>query len=153
MHFSLTLESVASVCNLEALEFLYWGAVLGWLVTYCVEHSKMSKGEIRAVITGSIETLDHPRTAHKKHSHSWMLLPPSPYSIQSVTIHWRKHRFSLQFFLSDSEETTLPTANTTNANFSVPENQAAILHARNLFFLPVRKLHLLVFCCLPVMFA
>ncbi|KAH0521544.1 Adenylate cyclase type 2 [Microtus ochrogaster] len=40
------------------------------------------------------------------------------------------------FFLSDSEETTLPTANTTNANFSVPENQAAILHARNLFFLP-----------------
>ncbi|CAO2592105.1 Adenylate cyclase type 2 [Lemmus lemmus] len=40
------------------------------------------------------------------------------------------------FFLSDSEETTLPTANISNANFSVPENQAAILHARNLFFLP-----------------
>nr|XP_048314638.1 adenylate cyclase type 2 isoform X2 [Myodes glareolus] len=40
------------------------------------------------------------------------------------------------FFLSDSEETTLPTANTSNANFSVTENQAAILHARNLFFLP-----------------
>ncbi|XP_036062606.1 adenylate cyclase type 2 isoform X2 [Onychomys torridus] len=40
------------------------------------------------------------------------------------------------FFLSDSEETTLPTSNTSNANFSVPENQAAILHARKLFFLP-----------------
>ncbi|XP_021091240.2 adenylate cyclase type 2 isoform X2 [Mesocricetus auratus] len=40
------------------------------------------------------------------------------------------------FFLSDSEETALPTANTSNANFSVSENQAAILHARNLFFLP-----------------
>ncbi|XP_052598900.1 adenylate cyclase type 2 isoform X2 [Peromyscus californicus insignis] len=40
------------------------------------------------------------------------------------------------FFLSDSDETTLPTANTSNANFSVPENQAAILHARKLFFLP-----------------
>ncbi|XP_051007010.1 adenylate cyclase type 2 [Acomys russatus] len=40
------------------------------------------------------------------------------------------------FFLSDSEETTLPTANASNANFSVLDNQAAILHARNLFFLP-----------------
>ncbi|XP_042117289.2 adenylate cyclase type 2 isoform X2 [Peromyscus maniculatus bairdii] len=40
------------------------------------------------------------------------------------------------FFLSDSDETTLPTANTSNANFSVPENQAALLHARKLFFLP-----------------
>ncbi|KAL6087395.1 hypothetical protein STEG23_037934, partial [Scotinomys teguina] len=40
------------------------------------------------------------------------------------------------FFLSDSEETTLPTANTSNANFSVPENQAAILYAQKLFFLP-----------------
>lgn len=40
------------------------------------------------------------------------------------------------FFLSNSEETTLPTANTSNANVSVPDNQASILHARNLFFLP-----------------
>uniref|UniRef100_UPI00402B8820 adenylate cyclase type 2 n=1 Tax=Arvicanthis niloticus TaxID=61156 RepID=UPI00402B8820 len=40
------------------------------------------------------------------------------------------------FFLSNSAETTLPTANTSNANVSVPDNQAAILHARNLFFLP-----------------
>ncbi|XP_059132323.1 adenylate cyclase type 2 [Peromyscus eremicus] len=40
------------------------------------------------------------------------------------------------FFLSDSDETTLPTANTSNANSSVLENQAAILHARKLFFLP-----------------
>ncbi|XP_051038596.1 adenylate cyclase type 2 isoform X2 [Phodopus roborovskii] len=40
------------------------------------------------------------------------------------------------FFLSDSEETALSTANTSNANFSVSENQAAILHARSLFFLP-----------------
>ncbi|XP_038947960.1 adenylate cyclase type 2 isoform X1 [Rattus norvegicus] len=42
----------------------------------------------------------------------------------------------LLFFLSNSEETTLPTANTSNANVSVPDNQASILHARNLFFLP-----------------
>ncbi|XP_060236349.1 adenylate cyclase type 2 isoform X2 [Meriones unguiculatus] len=40
------------------------------------------------------------------------------------------------FFLSDPEETTLLTANTSNANVSVPDNQAAILHAQNLFFLP-----------------
>ncbi|NP_705762.2 adenylate cyclase type 2 [Mus musculus] len=40
------------------------------------------------------------------------------------------------FFLSNSEETTLPTANASNANVSVPDNQTAILHARNLFFLP-----------------
>uniref|UniRef100_A0A8C2UTQ9 Adenylate cyclase type 2 n=1 Tax=Chinchilla lanigera TaxID=34839 RepID=A0A8C2UTQ9_CHILA len=39
------------------------------------------------------------------------------------------------FFLSDSE-TILQTANTSNANFSASPNQAAILRAQNLFFLP-----------------
>lgn len=53
---------------LKPWSFRTEGAVLWWLVTYCVEHPKMSKGEMRAVITGSIETLDHPRTAHKKQS-------------------------------------------------------------------------------------
>ncbi|XP_069898264.1 adenylate cyclase type 2 isoform X2 [Dipodomys merriami] len=40
------------------------------------------------------------------------------------------------FFLSDSEETVPPTANTTNSSFSATNNQAAILRAQNLFFLP-----------------
>ncbi|XP_011915908.1 PREDICTED: adenylate cyclase type 2 isoform X2 [Cercocebus atys] len=40
------------------------------------------------------------------------------------------------FFLSDSEETIPPTANTTNTSFSASNNQAAILRAQNLFFLP-----------------
>nr|XP_030859316.2 adenylate cyclase type 2 isoform X2 [Gorilla gorilla gorilla] len=40
------------------------------------------------------------------------------------------------FFLSDSEETIPPTANTTNTSFSASNNQVAILRAQNLFFLP-----------------
>ncbi|PNJ34086.1 ADCY2 isoform 5 [Pongo abelii] len=40
------------------------------------------------------------------------------------------------FFLSDSEETIPPTANTTNTSFSASNNQLAILRAQNLFFLP-----------------
>ncbi|XP_021114257.1 adenylate cyclase type 2 isoform X2 [Heterocephalus glaber] len=40
------------------------------------------------------------------------------------------------FFLSDSEETVLPTANASNTNFSASPNQAAILRAQSLFFLP-----------------
>uniref|UniRef100_A0A8I3W2L1 Adenylate cyclase type 2 n=1 Tax=Callithrix jacchus TaxID=9483 RepID=A0A8I3W2L1_CALJA len=40
------------------------------------------------------------------------------------------------FFLSDSEETIPPTANTSNTSFSASNNQAAILRAQNLFFLP-----------------
>ncbi|XP_033034660.1 adenylate cyclase type 2 isoform X1 [Trachypithecus francoisi] len=40
------------------------------------------------------------------------------------------------FFLSDSEETIPPTANATNTSFSASNNQAAILRAQNLFFLP-----------------
>lgn len=40
------------------------------------------------------------------------------------------------FFLSNSEETNLPTANTSNTNMSDPDNQAANLHARKLYFLP-----------------
>ncbi|KAL2779859.1 adenylate cyclase type 2 [Daubentonia madagascariensis] len=40
------------------------------------------------------------------------------------------------FFLSDSEEMILPTANTSNTSFSASNNQAAILRAQNLFFLP-----------------
>nr|XP_055223518.1 adenylate cyclase type 2 isoform X6 [Gorilla gorilla gorilla] len=42
----------------------------------------------------------------------------------------------LLFFLSDSEETIPPTANTTNTSFSASNNQVAILRAQNLFFLP-----------------
>ncbi|PNI38520.1 ADCY2 isoform 2 [Pan troglodytes] len=42
----------------------------------------------------------------------------------------------LLFFLSDSEETVPPTANTTNTSFSASNNQVAILRAQNLFFLP-----------------
>uniref|UniRef100_A0A8B9X693 Adenylate cyclase type 2 n=1 Tax=Bos mutus grunniens TaxID=30521 RepID=A0A8B9X693_BOSMU len=40
------------------------------------------------------------------------------------------------FFLSDSEETILPTANASNTSLSGASNQAAILRAQNLFFLP-----------------
>ncbi|XP_070332571.1 adenylate cyclase type 2 isoform X3 [Odocoileus virginianus] len=40
------------------------------------------------------------------------------------------------FFLSDSEETILPTANASNMSLSAASNQAAILRAQNLFFLP-----------------
>uniref|UniRef100_A0A2K5QY86 Adenylate cyclase type 2 n=1 Tax=Cebus imitator TaxID=2715852 RepID=A0A2K5QY86_CEBIM len=40
------------------------------------------------------------------------------------------------FFLSDSEETIPPTANTSNTSSSASNNQAAILRAQNLFFLP-----------------
>ncbi|XP_055410929.1 adenylate cyclase type 2 isoform X1 [Bubalus kerabau] len=40
------------------------------------------------------------------------------------------------FFLSDSEETILPTANASNTSLSGSSNQAAILRAQNLFFLP-----------------
>ncbi|XP_047585416.1 adenylate cyclase type 2 [Lutra lutra] len=40
------------------------------------------------------------------------------------------------FFLSDPEETILPTANTSNTSLSALSNQAAILRAQNLFFLP-----------------
>ncbi|XP_075864044.1 adenylate cyclase type 2 isoform X2 [Microcebus murinus] len=40
------------------------------------------------------------------------------------------------FFLSDPEETVLPTANTSNTSFPASNNQAAILRAQNLFFLP-----------------
>ncbi|XP_044089951.1 adenylate cyclase type 2 [Neovison vison] len=40
------------------------------------------------------------------------------------------------FFLSDPEETIPPTANTSNASLSALSNQAAILRAQNLFFLP-----------------
>ncbi|CAM9645786.1 unnamed protein product [Rangifer tarandus platyrhynchus] len=40
------------------------------------------------------------------------------------------------FFLSDSEETILPTANVSNMSLSAASNQAAILRAQNLFFLP-----------------
>ncbi|XP_027835974.1 adenylate cyclase type 2 [Ovis aries] len=40
------------------------------------------------------------------------------------------------FFLSDSEETIVPTANASNTSLSGASNQAAILRAQNLFFLP-----------------
>uniref|UniRef100_A0A8D1EDA6 adenylate cyclase n=1 Tax=Sus scrofa TaxID=9823 RepID=A0A8D1EDA6_PIG len=40
------------------------------------------------------------------------------------------------FFLSESEETIPPTANTSNMSLSALNNQAAILRAQNLFFLP-----------------
>ncbi|XP_073747198.1 adenylate cyclase type 2 isoform X2 [Callorhinus ursinus] len=40
------------------------------------------------------------------------------------------------FFLSDPEETIPPTANTSNTSLSASSNQAAILRAQNLFFLP-----------------
>ncbi|EFB30023.1 hypothetical protein PANDA_012600, partial [Ailuropoda melanoleuca] len=40
------------------------------------------------------------------------------------------------FFLSDPEETIPPTANTSNTSLSALSNQAAILRAQNLFFLP-----------------
>ncbi|KAB0349995.1 hypothetical protein FD754_014852 [Muntiacus muntjak] len=40
------------------------------------------------------------------------------------------------FFLSDSEETILPTTNASNMSLSAASNQAAILRAQNLFFLP-----------------
>ncbi|VTJ82720.1 Hypothetical predicted protein [Marmota monax] len=40
------------------------------------------------------------------------------------------------FFLSNSEETILPTANVSNSSFPASNNQAAILHAQSLFFLP-----------------
>uniref|UniRef100_A0A8C6E9F1 Adenylate cyclase type 2 n=1 Tax=Moschus moschiferus TaxID=68415 RepID=A0A8C6E9F1_MOSMO len=40
------------------------------------------------------------------------------------------------FFLNDSEETILPTANASNTSLSAASNQAAILRAQNLFFLP-----------------
>ncbi|KAM5259886.1 adenylate cyclase type 2 isoform 2-T2 [Hipposideros larvatus] len=40
------------------------------------------------------------------------------------------------FFLSDAEETIPPTANTSNMSLSASSNQAAILRAQNLFFLP-----------------
>uniref|UniRef100_A0A8C0R680 adenylate cyclase n=1 Tax=Canis lupus dingo TaxID=286419 RepID=A0A8C0R680_CANLU len=40
------------------------------------------------------------------------------------------------FFLSDPEETIPPTANTSNMSLSALSNQAAILRAQNLFFLP-----------------
>ncbi|KAM5264629.1 adenylate cyclase type 2 [Ctenodactylus gundi] len=40
------------------------------------------------------------------------------------------------FFLSDSEEIIFPTANTSNTSFTALANQAAILRAQNLFFLP-----------------
>ncbi|KFO38458.1 Adenylate cyclase type 2 [Fukomys damarensis] len=45
------------------------------------------------------------------------------------------------FFLSDSEETVLPTANASDTNFSASPSQAAVLRAQNLFFLPVRRSH------------
>ncbi|XP_033614578.1 adenylate cyclase type 2 [Fukomys damarensis] len=56
------------------------------------------------------------------------------------------------FFLSDSEETVLPTANASDTNFSASPSQAAVLRAQNLFFLPVRRSHsslLLLFSCVP----
>uniref|UniRef100_A0A452QSM3 Adenylate cyclase type 2 n=1 Tax=Ursus americanus TaxID=9643 RepID=A0A452QSM3_URSAM len=40
------------------------------------------------------------------------------------------------FFLSDPEETIPPTANSSNTSLSALSNQAAILRAQNLFFLP-----------------
>ncbi|XP_059772066.1 adenylate cyclase type 2 isoform X1 [Balaenoptera ricei] len=40
------------------------------------------------------------------------------------------------FFLSESEETILPTANASNTSLSALYNQVAILRAQNLFFLP-----------------
>uniref|UniRef100_A0A8D2H3L7 Adenylate cyclase type 2 n=1 Tax=Urocitellus parryii TaxID=9999 RepID=A0A8D2H3L7_UROPR len=40
------------------------------------------------------------------------------------------------FFLSNSEETILPTANVSNSSFPASNNQAAILRAQSLFFLP-----------------
>ncbi|XP_036265551.1 adenylate cyclase type 2 isoform X9 [Pipistrellus kuhlii] len=40
------------------------------------------------------------------------------------------------FFLSDSEETIPPTTNTSNTSLSDSNNQAAILRAQSLFFLP-----------------
>ncbi|XP_014441329.1 adenylate cyclase type 2 [Tupaia chinensis] len=40
------------------------------------------------------------------------------------------------FFLSDSEEIVLPTANASNMSSSASSSQAAILRAQNLFFLP-----------------
>uniref|UniRef100_A0A671DT36 Adenylate cyclase type 2 n=1 Tax=Rhinolophus ferrumequinum TaxID=59479 RepID=A0A671DT36_RHIFE len=40
------------------------------------------------------------------------------------------------FFLSDSEETIPPTANTSNTSLFASSNQAAILRAQSLFFLP-----------------
>ncbi|XP_036752610.2 adenylate cyclase type 2 isoform X2 [Manis pentadactyla] len=40
------------------------------------------------------------------------------------------------FFLSDSEEAIPPTANTSNTSLFVSSNQAAMLRAQNLFFLP-----------------
>ncbi|XP_059272842.1 adenylate cyclase type 2 [Mustela nigripes] len=40
------------------------------------------------------------------------------------------------FFLSDPEEAVPPTANTSNTSLSTLSNQAAILRAQNLFFLP-----------------
>lgn len=82
---------------------------------------------------------------------SWALLcwrdtAPSthPLTLWSLLLSFTENTFSLQFFLSDSEEAIPPTANTSNTSLFASSNQAAMLRAQNLFFLPVRTFHSLV---------